>query len=122
MPWSFEKHHRRLSGHGEAATRFPEFGLGEAAYEAALAVPESGESLRDLADRVTAKFDWIAGDDGTVLVVTHGGPLHMLLGYAKGMELPEALGGHHQANCGVDEFVAADGEVRVVRENETPRA
>ena len=34
----------------------------------------------------------------------------------------EALGGHHQANCGVDEFLMEDGEVRAVRENETPRA
>ena len=54
--------------YADVEARFPEFGLGEAAYEAALEVPESGESLRDLADRVTAKFDRIAGDDGTVLV------------------------------------------------------
>jgi probable phosphoglycerate mutase len=106
--------------YADVEARFPEFGLGEAAYEAALEVPESGESLRDLADRVTAKFDRIAGDDGTVLVVTHGGPLHVLLGYAKGMELQEALGGHHQANCAVNEFRADGDGLRVVRENERP--
>jgi len=108
--------------YADVEARFPRFGLGETAYEAALEVPESGESLRDLADRVTAKFDRLLGDDGTVLVITHGGPLHVLLGYAKGMGLSEALGSHHQANCAVNEFVAADGEVRVVRENETPWA
>ena len=106
--------------YADVEARFPEFGLGEAAYEAALEVPESGESLRDLADRVTAKFDRIAGDDGTVLVVTHGGPLHVLLGYAKGMALPEALGSHHQANCVVNEFRADGDGLRVVRENERP--
>ena len=106
--------------YADVEARFPEFGLGEAAYEAALEVPESGESLRDLADRVTAKFDRIAGDDGTVLVVTHGGPLHVLLGYAKGMALPEALGSHHQANCAVNEFRADGDGLRVVRENERP--
>jgi probable phosphoglycerate mutase len=106
--------------YADVEARFPEFGLGEAAYEAALEVPESGESLRDLADRVTAKFDRIAGDDGTVLVVTHGGPLHVLLGYAKGMALQEALGSHHQANCAVNEFRADGDGLRVVRENERP--
>ena len=39
-----------------------------------------------------------------------------------GMGLSEAFGGHHQPDCGVNEFVAADAEVRVVRENETPCA
>ena len=38
------------------------------------------------------------------------------------MGLSEAFGGHHQPDCGVNEFVAADAEVRVVRENETPCA
>ena len=38
-------------------------------------MPESGESLRDLADRVTAEFGRLLGDDGTSPVATHGGPL-----------------------------------------------
>jgi probable phosphoglycerate mutase len=107
--------------YGEAATRFPEFGLGEAAYEAALAVPESGESLRDMADRVTAAFDRLRErhPDATVLLVTHGGPLHVLLGYAKGMPLREALGSHHQANCAVTEIRTDGDDLRVVRENVT---
>lgn len=111
--------------------RFPKFGLGQSAYEAALAVPESGESLRDVADRVTDRFRHLfethAGE--TLLVVTHGGPIHVLLGYAKGLPLPEALGTHHQSNCGINEFrVDGDagpspdggfGEVDVARENVT---
>jgi len=104
----------------DVEARFPEFGLGETAFEAAVRVPESGESLRDMADRVTAAFErLVATGEGTVLLVTHGGPLHVLLGHAKGMDLETALESHRQANCGVNEFAASDGEVRVVRENVT---
>ena len=102
----------------EVAARFPEFGLDETAYRAADRTPESGESLREMADRVTAAFDGLAGD-GTVLVVAHGGPLCALLGHVKGMSLPAALSAHHLDNCGVSEFDAGDGEARVVSENVT---
>jgi probable phosphoglycerate mutase len=104
----------------EVEERFPEFSLGEAAYEAAMAVPEGGESLRDLADRVTERLDQVVADheNETVLVVTHGGPLHVMLGYVKDLPLHEGLKQHHQDNCGVNELVAENGELRVVRENE----
>lgn len=107
--------------YGDVEERFPDFGLGESAYEASFAVPESGESLRDLADRVTMRFQQIVDDhDGeTVLVVTHGGPLHVLLGYAKEMPLREGLKEHHQRNCAVNEFVGDGDEIAVVRENDT---
>jgi len=110
--------------YADVEERFPTFGLGESAYEAALAVPEGGESLRDVADRVTLRFDEVVDrhPGETLLVVTHGGPIHVLLGYAKGLPLPDALGTHHQSNCGVNEFrVDGDDEdaVEVVRENVT---
>ena len=107
--------------YGDVEERFPEFGLGETAYESTGAVPEGGESLRDMADRVTAAVDRLIErhPDETVLLVTHGGPLHVLLGYAKGMPLRTALGSHHQPNCAVNE-IRADGDgTRVVRENVT---
>ena len=105
--------------HDEVAARFPEFGLDETAYRAADRTPESGESLREMADRVTAAFDGLEGD-GTVLVVAHGGPLCALLGHVRGMSLPAALSAHHLDNCGVSEFDAGgDGETRVVSENVT---
>jgi len=111
--------------YADVEERFPTFGLGESAYEAALAVPEGGESLRDVADRVTLRFDEVVDrhPGETLLVVTHGGPIHVLLGYAKGLPLPDALGTHHQSNCGVNEF-RVDGDddedaVEVVRENVT---
>jgi broad specificity phosphatase PhoE len=55
--------------------------------------------------------------DATVLLVTHGGPLHVLLGSAKGMPLREALGSHHQANCAVNEIRTHGDDLRVGREN-----
>ena len=128
LPVAHERHWRERDlgvyqglTYADVEERFPRFGLGESAHEAALAVPESGESLRDVADRVTDRFLEIvdAHSGETLLVVTHGGPLHLLLGYAKGMSLQDALGTHHQSNCGVNEF-SVDGEtVEVVRENGT---
>ncbi len=105
----------------EVAARFPEFGLDEAAYRAADRAPESGESLRAMADRVTAAFEDLRGTDETVLVVTHGGPLCALLGHVKGLSLPAALSDHHLDNCGVSELDASDGDgdSRVVSENVT---
>ncbi len=101
--------------------RFPEFGLGESAREAALSVPESGESLRDVADRVTGRFNDLITQptDETVLVVTHGGPLHILTGYVKGLSLRDALNTTHQGNCAVNEFLIADESVDVIEENAT---
>jgi broad specificity phosphatase PhoE len=81
--------------------------------------PESGESLREMADRVTGAFGGLEGN-GTVLVVAHGGPLCALLGRVKGMSLSAALSAHHLDNCGVSEFDAGgDGKPRVVSENVT---
>ncbi|MFB6207148.1 MAG: histidine phosphatase family protein [Haloglomus sp.] len=126
--------------------RFPEFGLGEAAARAAAETPEGGESLLDLRDRVLeawaelldraasdvsagrvrASSDETEGDE-TVLVVTHGGPIHFLLGHVKGLDVRDAFLEHSMANCGVtvlehppDAPVADTAEpVEVVRENAT---
>lgn len=127
-PVAYERHWRERDlgvyqglTYADVEERFPRFGLGESAYEAALAVPESGESLRDVADRVTDRFTEVVDDHAgeTLLVVTHGGPLHLLLGYAKGLSLQDALGTHHQSNCGVNEFRVEGRDVDVVRENVT---
>jgi probable phosphoglycerate mutase len=101
--------------------RFPEFGLGETAYRATTRTPEAGESLRAVADRVTDRFDrLLEGADGeTILVVTHGGPIRVLMGHAKEMALSDAFVTHSQDNCAVNELRAGPGGVRVVRENAT---
>ncbi|MWG34741.1 histidine phosphatase family protein [Halomarina oriensis] len=100
--------------------RFPTFGLGEAAAHAATEVPDGGESIVEMRDRVLDGFRTVAGESGTTLVVTHGGPIHQVLGHAKGMDVTEAVLEHTQANCAVNEF-DVDGEtVTVRRENATP--
>jgi probable phosphoglycerate mutase len=105
--------------YSDVEDRFPTFGLGETAYRATDAVPEGGESFREVADRVTGRFeDLAAADDGTVLVVTHGGPLCILLGHAKGHALTDALCSHRPDNCSVTEF-RIEGDVTVHRENAT---
>lgn len=101
--------------------RFPKFGLGEAAVDAAAELPESGESLMDLHDRVTGRFDDLVtecGDDETRLVVSHGGPIYMLLGHVKGVDIREAVLDHRMDNCGVTVFDHRS-EPTVLSENET---
>ncbi|WP_255198231.1 histidine phosphatase family protein [Halorarius litoreus] len=100
--------------------RFPEFGLGEAAVDAADRVPDSGESLVDVYDRVTDRFEAIldeAGPDETRLVVTHGGPVYMLLGHVEDLPIKEAVLDHHIDNCGVTVFEHSEEETRVVETN-----
>lgn len=109
--------------HTDVETRFPEFGLNETAYRAVDVAPEGGESFRDVHNRVVGRFEDLTdrGNGETILVVTHGGPLRMLLGHAKGMELPESLLGHRPENCAATEFRVDGDETTVVRENETRR-
>ena len=100
-------------------SRYPEFGLDETAYRATEAVPEGGESLRGVHERVVERFENLRRGDGTTLVVTHGGPLCILLGHAKGHDLTTALSSHHLENCAVAEFRANGAGTTVVRENAT---
>ncbi len=96
--------------------RFPTFGLGETAYRATDSVPEGGESFRDLQARVVREFESLSAVDAeTVLLVTHGGPLCILLGHAKGLDLTESLVSHSPENCSVTEF-RVDDEVTLVQE------
>lgn len=102
--------------------RFPEFALGEASARAAARAPESGESLVAVAERVGERADELlaaAAPDGTRLVVTHGGPMDLLLGHVKGLDVSEAVLSHEADNCAVT-VVEADGDgPRVVAENRT---
>ena len=100
--------------------RFPEFGLGEAAVRAADRVPDSGESLVDVYERVTDRFETLLADaapEETRLVVTHGGPVYMLLGHVEDLDIETAVLDHSIDNCGVTVFEHSDGETRVVEKN-----
>jgi probable phosphoglycerate mutase len=101
--------------------RFPTYGLSETAYRAVEATPEGGESFRDVKERVVGRFDGLGGgDDETLLLVTHGGPLCILLGHVKGLGLTESLVNHHPENCAVTELLVNGGETTIVRESAVP--
>lgn len=103
--------------YADVERRFPAFGLGETAYEATEAVPEGGESFRDVETRVLRGFEeLLTADAGTVLLVTHGGPLRILLGDAEGVDLTTALSTYSPDNCSVTEF-RVDDDVTVRRES-----
>lgn len=95
--------------------QFPRFGLTRTAYEATDVAPDGGESFRDVESRVVERFESLASTDESVLLVTHGGPLCILLGYAKGLGLTESLRSHRPSNCSITEFNLGD-EVTIGRE------
>jgi probable phosphoglycerate mutase len=108
----------------DVVERFPEFAIGETGFEAADRVPESGESLLDVRDRIVEGWQVLLDGDGdgewgTTLLVTHGGPIHLLLGHLKGMDARTSLREHSQSNCAVNELRVDDDGVEVVRENVT---
>lgn len=109
--------------------RFPAFALGETGIEAADRTPESGESLLDVRERVVEAWRSLLdggpeaepADEGweTALVVTHGGPIYLLLGHLKGMDVRRSLREHSQSNCAVNELHVDGDDAEVVRENVT---
>lgn len=85
--------------------------------------PEGGESLLAARERVLGGWtDLLAAaePDDAVLVVTHGGPLYVLLGHVRGVDLPTAIDGYEQDNCAINEVRhdPATGETAIVREND----
>ncbi|MFB6354867.1 MAG: histidine phosphatase family protein [Halobacteriales archaeon] len=108
--------------HEAIDARHPEYSLSADGAAAVEARPPGGESLADLRGRVIEAWDDLvaaAGPDETRLVVTHGGPLYLLLGHLQGRPVVESVLEHRQANGAVNEVRVADGTATVVRENET---
>ncbi|MFB6083776.1 MAG: histidine phosphatase family protein [Halorientalis sp.] len=86
--------------------------------------PEGGESLLEARERVLVAWEDLrdrAGPDEEVLVVTHGGPIYVLLAHVRETDLPTAITTLSQRNCAVNELRHdhRTGETAVVRENET---
>lgn len=98
---------------------YPEYST-DSGVVAARERPERGESLLDARERVLEGWERLrAGLDGdTVVVVTHGGPLYLLLGHVRGQDVLTAVTSHSQHNCAINELRVGDG-VDVVRHNET---
>lgn len=100
---------------------YPEYALGQTGYAAAESVPEGGESLLAMRERVLDAWDaLLAGLTGaTIAVVTHGGPLYAVTGAVKGLDVVTATLEQRQGNCALNEFRVTDGEIELVAENET---
>lgn len=101
----------------DVSNRFPKFSLGDSGYEAYDERPDGGESFLDVYDRVSNRFDTLRTEleDETILVVSHGGPINLLLGHIKEMDVETALKTHHQSNCAVNEIDAITPDI--LREN-----
>ncbi|SHH44569.1 histidine phosphatase family protein [Halobaculum gomorrense] len=91
---------------------YPEYTLSEIGYAAAETTPEGGESLLDMRERVLTAFAELraaVGPDETVAVVAHGGPLYVVTGELKRLDLVAAVLDQDQGNCAVNE-VRVDGD------------
>lgn len=126
----------------------PEYDVASGNADALSARPENGESLLDLRERVLRGWESVLdrmgagesadgtatdgdgargdgmGDDRTVLVVTHGGPIYVLLAQLEGIDLPTMFAREHQSNCAINEIevdlsAPVDPEVEIVRRNDT---
>jgi len=106
--------------YGELFLGYPEFTLTEVGYTAAEARPEGGESLVDQRKRVLAAFRELRADlasDETAVVVTHGGPLYLILGWIHGLDIEATIMDQEQGNCAINE-IHVDGGLTVRREND----
>ena len=107
----------------ELSERYPAFALVGDRQRDPTAVPEGGESLVAVRNRVLEGWDSLTasldGAEETALVVAHGGPIKLLLGHLQGLEPAESIDGIAQDNCAVNE-IRVNGspeDVEVVRQN-----
>ncbi|MFC4359591.1 histidine phosphatase family protein [Halobium salinum] len=119
-----ERNFGRLQGLTDAELfgTFPQFALAATGYAAALETPEDGEALVDTRERVLGAWRELRtslAPDETVVVVSHGGPLYLLLGELKGLDVVSAIVDQEQGNCAVNELrVGGDGSVTLLREDD----
>ncbi|WP_253738374.1 histidine phosphatase family protein [Halohasta salina] len=108
--------------YGELFLGYPEYTLSEVGYTAAEARPEGGESLLDQRKRVLAAVEDLRdslGADETAVVVTHGGPLYLVLGAVRGLDIRATVLDQEQGNCAINELVVDGDRIEVVVENDT---
>jgi len=110
--------------YGELFLGYPEVTLTEVGYTAAEARPEGGESLIEQRDRIIDALTTLVDDmdsDETVVVVTHGGPLYLILGWIKNLDIVATIMEQEQGNCAINEIEVdtESGSLAVQRENDT---
>lgn len=103
----------------------PEYSLLHSGVAGARATPPNGESLIDTHERVIDGWEELVAEGDpkeTVLVVTHGGPLFLLLAYVRGQDFETAMAEGWPENTGLAELRVDrtdDGvAVEVVRDGE----
>lgn len=103
----------------ELHERFPAFAIGNGAV-ALEEKPAGGEALVDVYERVVAGWESLreSADGNTILVVTHGGPITVVLARLKGLDILSAVQHHAIRNCGLTEIELNPDRIR--RENELP--
>jgi len=109
--------------YGELFLGYPEFTLTEVGYTAAEARPEGGESLIEQRNRILDASTTLIDDmdsEETVVVVTHGGPLYLLLGWIKDVDIVATIMEQEQGNCAINEIEvdAEGGGLTINREND----
>lgn len=101
--------------------RFSELSVTQSGYDAVEARPESGETYREMFERVREAWTDVVSETNageTTVVVTHGGPLYSLLGHIKGLDLVDSILDQEQDNCAVNE-IDVEGDPTIVRVNNT---
>jgi probable phosphoglycerate mutase len=94
---------------------YPEFSVLESGVAGARAGPEDGESWLELRTRILDAWASLVEDasDETVLVVTHGGPIHVVIGLLRGYDIVETVVEIELDNCALTEVdVTGDPSLR----------
>ncbi len=99
--------------------RFPAFAVASGAI-ALEEPPERGESFTELYSRVRTAWETLVAETAnqTVLVVTHGGPITVVLATLNGLDLITAVDSYNIGNCALTAVDPVTGEI--LRENDQP--
>ncbi len=105
--------------HAEAMTRDPG-AMEQWTADPCTFAPPGGETLTALRDRLARALDhWTqTHPNGTVLWVTHGGAVGVLLCHALGLDLGRRLQ-FRRDNAAITELAVGDGAMLIVRHNDT---
>lgn len=99
----------------------PQYAVSQSGHWAAMEQPPGGESLLETRRRILGAWETLLADadeDETVVVVSHGGPLYLVLGAVKELDIVATIMDQEQDNCALNELHASSDPV-IVRENDT---
>lgn len=109
--------------YSEFSRKLPELSLTTAGEDAITISPESGESLLDTKQRVLDEWQSLLETTDpldTIVVVTHSGPLNLLLAELDDRGIVSSFLDHTQDNCTINEVAVSDTEETIVKENQRP--